>query len=158
MPDEIDTNGWQEAATRAQVAAHVLDAARRVVRQGWTQDRWHVLQDSAGERRDVRGVGMAGLDRQAVVQSCLVGAVLQAAWWYSDRPEHAAPALDALWNALQERRGVGAVDPIERVCAPAVRAARVRDLTRWNDRPGRSPADVLDLLQLALARLADARV
>ena len=39
-----------------------------------------------------------------------------------------------------------------RAAAPAVRAARVRDLTRWNDRPGRTRDEVLALIDLASSR------
>lgn len=120
-------DGWHDEAPRAQHAAVVLAAARVQLQRGWAQQSW---------------------------QGCLVGAVLRAAWWYSDRPEHAAPALDALWNGLQCSRGLGPPEPVQRVCAPAVRQARVRELTSWNDHPGRTRQEVLDLLDLTLAGLA----
>ena len=84
--------------------------------------------------------------------------MLHAAWWYSDRPEHSAPALDALWMGLQDLLGQSAREPIERVCSPAVRAWRVQDLTRWNDEPGRTLENVLALVDHSLVRLSDARV
>jgi hypothetical protein len=65
-------------------------------------------------------------------------------------------ALDALWETLQETRGLGAATDLGRVCAPTVRTARVRDLVKWNDHPGQTKANVLALLDSTLARLATA--
>ncbi|HJY25606.1 MAG TPA: hypothetical protein VJ649_08040, partial [Actinomycetes bacterium] len=62
----------------------------------------------------------------------------------------AAPALDMLWGSLQEIRGV--TSPAPAAVSRDVRAARVRDLTRWNDRPGRSRDEVLELLDVAVSR------
>jgi hypothetical protein len=163
MPEDLQPLDarWREDGPRAEHAALVLGAARAGLEQGWSQGRWHVVQDGAGRHRDVPAASFAasftGLDRTRVVRSCLVGAVLQAAWWYSDRPEHAAPALDALWIGLQGSLGRSA-DPIARVCSPDVRLSRVRELTRWNDRPGRTRQEVLDLLDRSLAGLAPAGV
>jgi hypothetical protein len=92
-----------------------------------------------------------------VVQACLVGAVVHAAWLQSPDPERCRPALDALWQTLQESVGLGGPDDISRVSSPAVRAARVRDLTRWNDRPERTRDDVLRLLDGAMAQVAEPR-
>jgi hypothetical protein len=57
-----------------------------------------------------------------------------------------------LWDALQELRGTHLPGVAGRAAPPAVRAARVRDLTRWNDHPGRSRAEVLRLLDVASSR------
>src|SRR4029077_16968076 len=40
----------------------------------------------------------------------------------------------------------GATDPVRWCPAPPVRAQQLRDLVRWNDRPGRTGADVEALL------------
>ncbi len=148
----------QAELSRAEHAVIVLDAARTELQRGWSQHGWHVTQDAAGGHRAVTGqqFGFTRLDRTQVVSSCLVGAVLQAGWWYSDRSEDSAPAIDALWNGLQVLTGQGAPTPIERVCSPVVRTGRVRELTRWNDQPGRSRDDVLLLLDLSRSLLAQA--
>jgi hypothetical protein len=41
---------------------------------------------------------------------------------------------------------------------PSARAARVRDLARWNDDPGRGKDEVLDLLDGAVSRIISAAV
>jgi hypothetical protein len=109
----------------------VLEAARGIIERGWLQGTWSVP-------------GAA----------CLVGAVVQVT--SADDPAagliDAAPALDLLWDAWQESRGLGGPGVAGRAAPPEVRAARIRDLTRWNDRPGRSREDVLRLLDLAIAR------
>lgn len=54
-------------------------------------------------------------------------------------------ALDLLWHALR-----GEPDRPVRWCpAPPVRAQHVRELTRWNDAPGRTAAEVTALLAAA---------
>jgi hypothetical protein len=60
--------------------------------------------------------------------------------------------VDVMWDALQELRGLGGSGVAGRAAAPAVRAARIHDLTRWNDQRDRSRSDVLGLLDLAASR------
>jgi hypothetical protein len=57
-----------------------------------------------------------------------------------------------LWDAWQETRGMVGPGVAGRAAAPAVRAARVRDLTGWNDQPGRTRDEVLALIDLASSR------
>jgi hypothetical protein len=64
----------------------------------------------------------------------------------------AGPVIDVLWDALQESRGLAGPGVAGRAAPPQLRAARTRDLTRWNDRPGRRPQDVLRLMDLAVSR------
>ncbi|GAA3919657.1 DUF6197 family protein [Actinoplanes auranticolor] len=139
---------------RHQDALAVLTAARAVVRRGWTQHTWYVMRTPAGRRRTMSSVLPGRLDRTRVVEACLVGAVVHAAWQQSPRPEHAYPAVDALWCTLLGGGTPGA-DPVGPLSAPPVRVARVRDLTTWNDRPYRTREDVLDLLDRTVARIAD---
>ena len=100
---------------------------------------------------------LSRFDHREVVQACLVGAVVHAAWQQSPDPERSSPALEALWDSLQQARGLGCREELSRVSPPAVRAARVRDLTRWNDHPDRTREDVLELLDGAVDRLAHPR-
>ncbi|MEU8607451.1 hypothetical protein AB0C29_05560 [Actinoplanes sp. NPDC048791] len=139
---------------RHQDALAVLTAARAVVGHGWTQHTWYVMETPAGRRRTMSSIFPSRLDRTRVVEACLVGAVMHAAWQQSPRPEHAYPAVDALWCTLLG--GTPEADPVGPLSAPPVRVARVRDLTTWNDRPYRTRAEVLDLLDRTTARIADA--
>jgi hypothetical protein len=109
----------------------VLDTAREIVEQGWTQGAWFV-------------------DDGPTVRACLVGAVVRA----SDeaKGDAAGPTIDVLWDAWQETRGHGGPGLAGPVPAPPVRLARVRDLTRWNDQPGRTRDEVLHLVDLASSR------
>jgi hypothetical protein len=153
LPVPIDTTVPQ----RHQDALAVLDAARGVVQHGWTQNRWYVLETPGGRRRNFGPMSLTRLDHRQVVEACLVGAVLHAAWRQSPRPEYANPAIDALWHTLYEPAGPAVADPVGPVSSPPVRAARVRDLTTWNDRRNRTRDDVLRLLERSAARIADAR-
>ncbi|MEU4429006.1 hypothetical protein AB0F81_51085 [Actinoplanes sp. NPDC024001] len=143
---------------RHEDALAVLAAARTVVEHGWVQHRWYTLQAAPGGRRRRFGgiVPLARPDHSRVVEACLVGAVVHAAWQQSPRPEHANPAIDALWRTLFDPEPADA-DAVGPVSSPPVRAARVRDLTTWNDRRSRTRSDVLDLIERTAARVAGAR-
>ena len=142
---------------RHQDALAVLDAARGVVQQGWVQNKWSVLQCPGGHRRSFGPTSLTRLDHTRVVQACLVGAVLHAAWRQSPHPEYANPAIDALWRTLYEPNGPANTDPVGPASSPLLRAVRVRDLTTWNDRRNRTKQEVLQLLEHSAARIADAR-
>jgi hypothetical protein len=81
---------------------------------------------------------------------------MHAAWQQSPRPEHAYPAVDALWHTLLGAGDTAGDDPVGPLCSPPVRVARVRDLTTWNDRRYRNKDEVLDLLDRTVARITDA--
>lgn len=118
----------------------VLGDAAALVGHGWVQNAWFRVASLRGDvllsAYDVRHAV-----EQPVTGACLVGSIVHSS---------GAPAtsqlvqrtLDLTWHALRddsERPGV--------LCpAPPVRAMRLRDLTRWNDRPGRSQREVVDLL------------
>jgi hypothetical protein len=155
QPDQTRFPADEPAASRHQDAMAVLTAARGVVRRGWVQNTWYILETPAGRRRTFQSIIPSRLDRTQVVEACLVGAVMHAAWQQSPRPERAYPALDALWHTLLGGNTASA-DPVGPLCSPPVRVARVRDLTTWNDRRYRSKDEVLDLLDRSVARIADA--
>lgn len=127
----------------------VLSGARSVVSRGWLQGGWYVLQSPDGRRRVVGAGSLTPRSYGEVVQACLVGAVVEAARRHSPERGASGPALDAVWCALQQMRGLRP-DPLELVRSPAARNARVRDLTRWNDAAGRTRDDVERLLEAAL--------
>lgn len=151
--DDVAVEG--DVSQRRDDALAVLDAARMVVQRGWVQRRWYVLQAPGGRRRSFGPTSLTRLDHTQVVQACVVGAVLHAAWQQSSDPEHANPAIDALWQTLRQRGS--AIEPVGPVSSPPVRAARVRDLTTWNDQRGRTQEDVVQLLDRAVTRISDAQ-
>jgi hypothetical protein len=132
----------------------VLEGARALVERGWLQDDWYAPCPRVSDPGPSGAVGARPLGGLEVGGACLVGAVVHAT---RERrpgatPIDAAPALDVLWDAWQESRGLGGSGVAGRAAPPEVRAARVRDLTRWNDRPGRTRDDVLGLIDLATSR------
>lgn len=142
-PDREHERRRQRDGARA-----LLERARALVAAGWVQDAFYVVRDRRGRERPVSPFGLLLVSRGEVVGACLVGAVSHAASGVDrrDRRADAALAVDTVWAAL-----VGAAPPAD-LGHPAERAARVRELARWNDEPQRSRADVLDLLDRALAR------
>jgi hypothetical protein len=114
----------------------VLDDARAIIGHGWLQDDWYVQTGGPGDAR-----------------ACVVGAVVQATRRHDPAAGllEAGPALDVLWDALQEARGFGGPGVAGRAAPAELRAARIRDLTRWNDRPGRTHEEVLNLVDLAVS-------
>jgi hypothetical protein len=118
----------------------VLGDAGTVIRAGWTQGTLYACVDDR-DRRHAVDPRDGGFD-----EACLVGAVVHAA----GAPDVATGplaqrALDVVWHALYRGpdRPVGGCPP------PGVRAARVVDLARWNDRRERTRSDVLALLSAA---------
>lgn len=137
---------------RRQDALAVITAARGVIGRGWTQHTWYVVQTPAGRLRLRQRFLPSRVDQSQVVEACLVGAVVLGAWQQSARPERAYPAIDALWHTLFDLGGPG-TDPVGPLSPPLVRAARVRDLTTWNDRDHRTRDDVVTLFDRATERL-----
>ena len=133
----------------------VLVGARALIARGWLQGGWYVLQAPDGRRRFV---GAGSLTRRSfgeIVQSCLVGAVVESARWHTSEKGAAGPAIDTLWHELGELSGHRArLEPWPPT--PDLRSREVRDLTMWNDTPGRTREEVLRLLDTASARIASA--
>jgi hypothetical protein len=157
---EPDARRWQ---SRPDEAYRVLEDARAVIAQGWIQDHWFArrpapsrLRAQSSRRSDGPGDVAAG----DVAAACLVGAVVYAAQQHGsgDQLVKAWPALDYLWDAWQESRGLGGTGVAGRAAPRELRMARVRDLTRWNDQPGRTRDEVLGLVDLAASRAVMAAV
>jgi len=130
----------------------LLERAGELVRAGWVQDAFYVVRDRHGRLRPVSPFGLVLLSRSDVVGACLVGAVAHASAQLDRRARRApaAYAVDTLWAALAERDGRSTTGADS--AHPAVRAARVRELARWNDQSPRSRAEVLDLIDRAVSR------
>ena len=151
-PDDV------RPGSRADDAYRILEDARTVIARGWIQNQWFVHRRPAA-RPNAEGAGAPG-GPDDLVAACLVGAVLQAAQQGGAREDlvRAGPAVDYLWDAWQESRGLGGPGVAGRAAPRDLRLARVRDLTRWNDRPGRTQQEVLSLLDLATSRAIMAAV
>jgi hypothetical protein len=145
-------------------ARSMLERAHALIADCWVQDAFYVVRDAQGALRPVSPFGLLLTTRDDVAGACLVGAVAHASSTV-DRRERRAPAataVDMLWSELADRHpdavaGTGVLpawdDP-----HPGARAARVRDLARWNDDPRRSRDDVLGLLDGAVSRTISAAV
>jgi hypothetical protein len=145
----------EPAASSAERTLAVLVGAKALIQRGWVQGGWYVLEAPDGRRRFV---GAGSLTRRSfgeIVQSCLVGAVVESARWHTSERGAAGPAIDTLWQQLGELcGGLPPVDP--RTPIPVLRSRQVGDLTTWNDRRGRTREDVVRLLDRAIARVAPA--
>ena len=152
---EPDARPWQ---SRPDEAYRVLEDARAMIAQGWIQDHWFARRPAPSRRRAQSSRPSGGLGDAAA--ACLVGAVVYAAQQRGsgDQLVKAGPALDYLWDAWQESRGLGGTGVAGRAAPRELRMARVRDLTRWNDQPGRTREEVLGLVDLAASRAVMAAV
>jgi hypothetical protein len=140
-----------ERVRRLEGTTALLERARALVADGWVQDSFYVVRGRNGENRPVSPFGLLMLTRTDVVGACLVGAVAHASSAVDrrDRRAQAALAVDTLWQTLADETGApGSPDTGH----PGARAARVRELARWNDEPTRCHDDVLGLLDRAVAR------
>jgi hypothetical protein len=142
------------ALRRAHKALALLELTRETLERGWVQDRWY-------ETRTDRGTGSANLLATEtigpgdVAGACIVGALELAVRQRSARADltvDGGPAIDFVWDALQETRGLPGPGVAGRAAPRDVRVARLRDLVHWNDRSGRTQDEALRLLDLAISR------
>lgn len=134
----------------------VLEHARAIVETGWVQNRWVVDAAPRPARADAGASPVATAD--PVAQACLVGAVALAVRDRDPRADLAVstgPALAAVWDAVHGDERFPAAG---RAAPHEVRVARMRELARWNDRPGRTRDDVVVALDRAAARVVEATV
>ncbi len=132
------------AAHRALLVAtaDALEAADGLVGRGWLQDHWLAWRDADGHDRVAGPAGADTAPLAEVTAACLVGALVVGAGGA------ASPVLrssvEATWHALRGKAG-----PVDWIRSPAVGERHVRELTSWNDRPGRSAPEVRALLAAA---------
>jgi len=132
----------------------LLQEAEVVVSAGWVQNAWFAVRGTQGGEVAVTAHDLHRLADGTVSGACLVGGIVHAAGGPAAvHTQLVQRTLDLTWHALAEddRR------PVRWCPSPAVRAAHVRDLTRWNDQPRRTAADVVSLLRSAVAT-ADAEI
>ena len=124
----------------------LVEEAVAVVDSGWVQHSWFAVSDVQGRTRMVTAHNIAEVTEQPVAGACLVGAIVHAAGGPSAvRTQLVQRSLDLTWHTLygDERQPVRWCPP------PAIRMANVRDLTAWNDHPGRTASEVQTLLRSA---------
>ncbi|GAA4680675.1 DUF6197 family protein [Frondihabitans cladoniiphilus] len=124
----------------------VLASARDRVEAGWIQNAWFETVGPTGGRMLATGMAAFRVEPRDVTGSCLVGALVLAAGGPAEvQSPVVRDAVAATWHALHRADG----DPFERAHEPIARARTVRDLTGWNDDPGRSAEEVTELLLTA---------
>jgi hypothetical protein len=122
----------------------LLTQAAAVVSSGWVQHGWFAVTDESGAARVLTAHDLHALEGRPVTGACLVGAVVHAAGGpASVHSQLVQRALDLTWHTLHE----DARRPVHWCPAPPVRAAHVRDLTRWNDHRSRTADEVTALLE-----------
>ncbi len=135
---------------------YALEGAREVlVRDGWTSGGWFTVRRPGGTVRTAGSVEAFGLvsPQSSVVNSCLVGTLLRMA----EDPDQ-VPTVDDVWGCVDElyeamHEQLGHVSfPPGRAYAMDERRARLRGLTAWNDAPGRTREQVVDVVDRAVAR------
>jgi hypothetical protein len=134
-----------------QLIRGVLEDAVTVVSAGWVQHGWFAVTDDQGRRRTVTAHNLDVATGIPVSAACLVGSIVHAGGGpHQARSQLVQRTLDLTWHALYQ----GSQQPVRWCPAPAIRAAHVRDLTRWNDDVDRTAGQVTALLQTAI-RTAD---
>ncbi len=130
----------------------LLEKATEIVDHGWIQGAWFAV-DVGGRSRAVTGLEVRLAADHPVTGACLVGAVVQAGGGPAAvRSQPVQRALDLVWHSLREDAG----QPVRWCPGPPARTMHVLDLTHWNDDPGRTRGDVVELLRSSVAT-ADAQ-
>jgi len=123
----------------------LLVQAADIVSHGWVQGAWFTVATPEGGR-SVTGFDLRLARTQPVTGACLVGSVVQAAGGPgAERTQQVQRTLDLTWHALRDDPD----QPVRWCPGPDVRMMQVLDLTHWNDAPGRTQAEVVDLLVAA---------
>ncbi len=139
-------------AQRQQRVLDALEGARRQLTDGWIQGAWFAVPTPSGRPRALRDVEIGSVALGGPVSgSCLVGAAFRGVRADGGSDAEVGPVIDALYDALWEQRG-GTAPLTTRAASPAVRQARVRTLTAWNDAPGRSREEIVAVVDRAISR------
>lgn len=128
----------------------ILETARTVLERGWLQDGWYRTTPRPLRHRLFGPTpGPDGIEAACLVAAVAVAGHSGGAFTHVDRDS--GPAVDRVWEALQETRHGEFATP-EGAVAPIVRRARMRELVRWNDAPGRTHDEVVGLIDRAISR------
>lgn len=132
----------------------------RVVDRGWTGGGWFRVDAQGGTVDGVQSRFADRAEQLALLRrptdagaACLIGSMLLLA-----DDQDTAHSLDDVWRAtdelyeaVHERAGRDSFPPGHHH-APAQRRHHLRILTGWNDEPGRTQGDVVDLLNRGISR------
>jgi hypothetical protein len=120
----------------------LLEQAADIVSHGWVQGAWFTVASPEGGRA-VMTFDLRRARTHPVTGACLVGSVVHAAGGPgTERSQRVQRTLDLTWHALRDDPD----RPVRWCPGPDVRMMQVLDLTHWNDAPGRTQAEVVDLL------------
>jgi hypothetical protein len=123
----------------------LLGKAAEVVSGGWVQGAWFTVATDGGDR-SITAYDLRLAQDRRVTGACLVGAVVEAAGGPATvRSQLVQRTLDLVWHAL----GEDPARPVRWCPGPRIRMMGVLELTHWNDAPGRTQAEVVDLLRTA---------
>jgi hypothetical protein len=125
----------------------LLAESATVVGSGWVQHGWFSVVDEHDRACVVTAHNLHHLTGRPVSGACLVGAIVHAAGGpAATRTQLVQRSLDLTWHTLHE----DSHRPVRWCPAPDIRAAHVRDLTRWNDHRDRTRDEVTALLHAAM--------
>ena len=132
-----------------------IAAAHALVRGGWVQNGWFAHRTERDELRATTGWNTyRNNNGRPVAGACLVGAITHAGGGLATVDgQPVQRTFDLTWHTLFGDRG----RPVRYCPAPAVRAAHLRDLIRWNDDPHRTGVEVAALLR-AVEQVAGAEI
>ena len=123
----------------------LLERAAEVVSGGWVQGAWFTVATANGKRA-VTAYDLDMADGRPVTGACLVGAIVHAAGGPATvRSQLVQRTLDLVWHALREDPD----RPVRWCPGPRMRLMGVLELTYWNDAPGRTQGEVVNLLLTA---------
>jgi hypothetical protein len=142
----------QDAVARRLAELHhirvLLEEALAVVDVGWVQHAWFAVVDEDGRECRLTTYEIHRAAERPLSGACLVGGIVHAGGGLEAvHTQLVQRTLDLTWHTLHE----SAHRPVRWCPSPAVRAAHVRDLTRWNDHPQRTQQEVAGLLRSAVA-------
>jgi hypothetical protein len=125
----------------------LLEETVVLVNVGWVQNAWFTVLDTDGRSHALSAHDIHRAVDSPVSGVCLVGGIVYAGGGpLAAHSQLVQRTLDVTWHALHE----GPQQPVRWCPSPAVRAAHVRDLTRWNDHPHRTRGQVSGLLETTI--------
>jgi hypothetical protein len=123
----------------------LLGQAADVVRAGWVQGAWFTVATADGKRA-VTAYDLPVVEDLPVAGACLVGAIVQAGGGPAAvRSQLVQRTLDLTRHTLREDSD----RPVQWCPGPRMRMLGLLELTRWNDAPGRTRGQVVELIQAA---------
>lgn len=153
---ETPTDGREQWLRQLERTRDLLEQGREVVAAGgWTGGTWFTVRQQDGTAREASLAESFDLRNPdaPVAGACVVGILIRLAGDPDQVPtvDDVWRATDELHEAVHEWMGHDAFPPGRSYPLPQ-RRARLRDLTGWNDAPGRTSAEVLEVFDRAISR------